>query len=304
MQAVQTGDIKRAKALSRLDAINQIPNAMYNQGLLEYANGSVSSAKSWFSRATKAGVSEAKVAEGILYFSKGDYKKVLSYLKGVKTPLALDLQAVSDDLLHQRERANATSYYRIADLFYDDTIVKTQERLAFSLMKIAADKGNGAAQNELGEMYRNGFAGQYQNNVTNALKYLQKAQKSGVVEAIFHQGMIYMQAGRGVRNIDTGMQLLHDAASKGSQRAAAALATYYYDGVGVSNVSRDFNKAFLYAKQSEKRCSSKKILVQLYRYGRGVSADKKKAKIYEKSYQKCSQNNDEDREIHLPLLRY
>jgi len=301
---VENGNIKRAKALSRLDAIQNTPHAMYNQGILEYALGSQTTAKKWFEKASKAGVVDAKVAEGIMYFEKKAYQKCVNVLKNSHHSLGHDFKSVAQDRLDKTQKASASSYYNVADIFYNDKLVKTQAYLAFELMKIAADKGNAKAQNELGGMYRIRFAGQFQNNITNALHYLNLAQKAGIKEATYHRGMIYIQGPRGVRDIDRGMKLLHVASQAGSLRASAALAEYYYNGLGVSNVAKNSKEAFIYAEKSKKRCSSKQILARMYASGRGTSRDMKKAKKYEKAHKMCLGVKNEDKEYHLPLLAY
>lgn len=303
-QLTKEGNLKRAKALTRLDAINQIPNAMYNQGLLEYATDSLDGAKRWFDRAADADVVQAKVAQAILFFYKNDNKNVLKVLKGVNTPLANDFRFVAEDRLHKTQDAPAKSYYHVGDIFYNDKVVKTEEKLAFELMKIAADKGNAQAQSKLGAMYRTGFAGQYQNNLLNALHYLELAQKSGVSDASFDMGMIYMQGPRGIRDVDKAMLLLKRASDEGSKKASAALAQFYYDGVGVSQVARNVTQAFHYASLSKERCNSKNLLAKMYRVGSGTQKNKKISQEYSDAFEKCSRDTHKDTQTHLPLLSY
>jgi TPR repeat protein len=289
-RSFEEGDVSRAIAYARTPAMNGEVSAMYDLGLLYYAKGSLKEAAEWLERSVKNG-GKGQLGVSIILFSQSrdrdGYKKVVESLIDVpETPLREGLMAVSSDLSTNRNEASAGSYLMVAELFYGDTIVYPDLRIALFLTNQAANKGDAKAMELMGDAYwRSNFtegtlivAPQTGNALNIALEYYTNASKLGNFDAMAKAGKLFIIGPRNLRRIDHGAALITKAANGGSTLAALMLGEMYLKGEGVA-VNRE--TALQWLLKAKDQCEADRLLAGLY--GTGDEALK-----YAEAYNACS----------------
>ena len=136
--------------------------------------------------------------------------------------------------------------------------------------RVAADRGDAAAQYRLSEAYRQGRGVPF--DPASAIAWLRKAAEQGYPKAEGALGTVYL-GGSGVpRDLATAVSWLRKGADHGDPLAQSNLAAVYTDGAGVA---RDDAQAILLANKaaSQGYPGGEYLLAMLYLQGRGVPAD-------------------------------
>jgi len=150
----------------------------------------------------------------------------------------------------------------------------TYYKLTFSAYQRFAEQGDSYAQNELGRMYRHGYA--VKKNDASALEWFQKSAEQGNSSAQNNVGWIH-QNGLGVeKNNFLAIHWYEKAAKQGSSSAQYNLGIIYKIGYGVEV---DFVKAFQwYLKSAEQgNASAQNNLGWMYKHGKGIEKSYTKA---------------------------
>ncbi|MBU1643463.1 sel1 repeat family protein [bacterium] len=287
----EEGDVNRAIAYARTQAMNGDVSAMYDLGLLYYANGSLKEARTWLERSAKNG-GKGQLAVSIILFSQSrdreGYNRVVQSLIDVpKSPLRDALMAVSEDLSSNRNEAPAESYLRLGELFSSDKIIHPDLRIALFLINQAASKGNDKAMEMMGDAYwRSNYtqdtlmdAPETGNDLTIALEYYMKASSLGNLDAMAKAGKLFIIAPRNLRRIKYGEELITQAANAGNPLAALMLGEIYLSGQGVVPDSALAEQWLLKATDE---CEANRLLANLYNSGKEASA-------YAEAYKVCSE---------------
>ncbi|MCC2545541.1 sel1 repeat family protein [Hymenobacter sp. BT175] len=129
-------------------------------------------------------------------------------------------------------RGHAASQYRLGRMHQLGLGVKSDERLARALTRVAAEGGNASAQYYLGRHYQEGTAG-VARDLTRARWWYGLAAEQGLIDAQYELGELYRlaPAGKG-RNPERSMRLLQRAASQGHAGAQYRIGRLYQTGRG------------------------------------------------------------------------
>ncbi len=290
-RSFEEGDVDRAIAYARTEAMNGDVSAMYDLGLLYYAKGSFKEAWRWLERSAKND-GKGQLVVSIILFSQSrnrdGYKRVVQSLIDVpKSPLRDALMGVSEDLSSNRNEAPAESYLRLGELFSSDKIIRPDLRIALFLTNQAANRGNDKAMELMGDAYwRSNYtqdtlmdAPQTGNDLTIALEYYTKASSLGNLDAKAKAGKLFIVAPRNLRRIKYGVELITQAANAGSPLAALMLGEMYLSGQGVA---ADSALAEQWLLKATDECEANRLLANLYYSG-------KEASVYAKAYKVCSE---------------
>ncbi len=295
------GDINRAIAITRTNAMNGNVNAMYDLGLLYYAKGSVGEAKSWLERSVKNGGKGELGVSLILFTYSSDrrgYRNVVESLIDVPKGRIRDaLMAVSKDLAENRNDASAESYLVLAELFSTDLIIRPDMRIALYLTNQAAKKGNPKALEMMGDAYWRSnetqdsliVAPQTGNALNVALEYYSEASRLGNLDAMAKMGRLFIIGPRNIRRIQYGIDLILNAAEQGSALGAKMAADLYINGQGVPANAAVALQWYLKATSI---CEVNGILAQMY--GSGEEAQK-----FASAYNQCSKERSSRQRYHL-----
>jgi uncharacterized protein len=145
-----------------------------------------------------------------------------------------------------------------------------------------AEKGDAAAQNNLGIMYEKGLGG-VKPDYSEAMKWYRLAEEQGNTSALYNIGQMY----------DKGIGLLPDhaeavkwfrkSAELGNANAEFVLGGFYTVGNGVP---KDYSEAFKWLHKSAEQCNPKAQfwLGMMYHYGYGVPENYEEAmELYDKA---------------------
>ena len=134
----------------------------------------------------------------------------------------------------------------------------------------AAERGNAAAQNNLGSMYYKGRG--VRQDYAEAVKWFRQAAERGDAQAQFNLGIMY-DIGRGVSRDDAeAFKWYRQAAERGVADAQFNLGNMYYEGRGVR---QDDAEAFKWYRQAAAQgdVQAQFNLGRMYENGRGVRQD-------------------------------
>jgi TPR repeat protein/predicted aspartyl protease len=148
--------------------------------------------------------------------------------------------------------------------------VPTDNLVAVSWFRMAADRGYALAQKNLGFMYRNGLGVSQDYSV--AVGWYRKAADQGHVEAQYDLGNMYRD-GLGVpRDVSVAVSLYRKAADQGFAEAQYNLGSMYWNGLGVP---RDVSVAVSWLRKAADQglAVAQYQLGQRYEKGEGVPAD-------------------------------
>ena len=297
----EEGNVERAIAYARMEAMNGNVAAMYDLGLLYYAKGSFNEARTWLERSVK-NEGNGQLGVSTILFSQSrnreGYRKVMQSLIDVpKSPLRDALMAVSEDLSENRNEASAQSYLAVAELFSSDKIISPNPRIALFLTNQAAKKGNDKAMEMMGDAYwRSNYtkdtlmaAPQTGNALAIALEYYTDASGLGNLDAMAKAGKLYIIAPRNLRRINYGVELITQAANGGSSLAALMLGEMHLSGQGVS---ADRALAQQWLLKATDACEANRLLAELHDPGEEASA-------YAEAYKACSRSQSVGKAYHI-----
>jgi len=218
MKAVEEGNLIRARAIVRYDALSSSPKAMYNMALFEYLLSSQSNALRWLKHSYDAGYNRALLGEAIILFSHSQNPYYLKLVHSSLKQLKIDNTVISflhviEDLYNKTDKASAYEYLLIAKLYYKNPIIKQNIELARMLFQRSAAKGSMKAFRYLGEMYETSNT---PNSMILALESYKKAYEIGEDRAsLYKMGMIYLTGPRELRNLELGEQMKNRALAGG-----------------------------------------------------------------------------------------
>ncbi len=295
------GDMDRAVAYARTNAMNGNVAAMYDLGLLYYAKGSTKEAKTWLERSIK-NEGKGDLALSIILFSQSrnrdNYNQVRESLINVpKGEIRDALMTVSKDLGENRHDASADSYFVLGDLYSGDKIVQPDTRLSLFLINQAAKKGDAKAMEMMGDAYWRSIytqetrivAPQSGNELNIALEYYNSAANLGNLDAMAKMGKLHIIGPRNVRRIQYGVDLILQSANGGSALGAEMAAELYMNGQGVMANSQTALQWYLKATEI---CDVNNVLAHLY--GQGEEAEK-----FASAYAECSKVPANGQKYHL-----
>jgi len=298
-QSFDKGDITRAITYARTHALQGDVNAMYDLGLLYYAKGDISKAKTWLERSVKND-GKGYLGLAILLFEsahdRNAYVKVQNMLiNAPQSKLTKALMAVSKDLASARNDASAEDYLLVAELFLDDVIIHKNMQIGLYLTNTAAKKGSARAMEIMGDAYwRSNYtvdtlivAPQTGNALNIALEYYRSAAALGNLDATAKMGKLFIIGPRNLRRIQYGVEQILKAAQGGSALGAKMAGELYMHGQGVRADRQEAMKWYLKATQI---CDVNLTLSRLY-------ADE--AEKYAQAYKKCSQEYAQKQKYHI-----
>ncbi|MBP9693650.1 MAG: sel1 repeat family protein [Alphaproteobacteria bacterium] len=155
--------------------------------------------------------------------------------------------------------------------------IANDNKRAFILFKLAADKGYAVAQSILGTMYYSGDG--VKQNLVEAARYFNLAVAQDDANAQYNLGAMY-HAGEGVeQNLSEAFRLVKLAAAQGDVQAQYMIGTMYQTGRGVK---RDFRKAARYYKKAADRgyVTAQYNLGTMYYNGKGYKKNMNEAARY------------------------
>lgn len=123
---------------------------------------------------------------------------------------------------------DASAAYTIGLLYEQGRSVPKDQVAAAAWMRIAADRGNPLAQNQLGLWLLKGLG--VASNFEEGLAYLEKSAKLGFPSACFNLAVILLNRKQDEENVKRAIQLLTSAAEADHVEAAAELAQYHRVG--------------------------------------------------------------------------
>jgi TPR repeat protein len=182
------------------------------------------------------------------------------------------------------------SLYEMGDVIKHVTPVTPKlSRMAYSLLRAAADRGNVKAMGQLGELYLGGRAPLDPGQDTNqeAIKWWNKAWENGGARGYHNLGLLYYGVevpganGKGVgvvqQDYDKAFRYFKAAADKGDTKAIRYAGICYENGRGVK---QDYAQAAKYYAQLDEGYFLAGLLLE----GKGVAQDVPRAlRMYEEN---------------------
>ena len=153
----------------------------------------------------------------------------------------------------------------------------------------AARQNSAVAQNELGDMYRDGNYEGVDQNYSRAVKWYRKAADQGYADAQSNLGFMYGN-GKGVPQNDAeAVKWYRKAADQGDASAQSNLGTMYYLGEGIPENTIKAYVWFSMAKtQGETKASTNLDLIKPEMTKQQIAdAQTLAAKCYESDYKDC-----------------
>jgi tetratricopeptide (TPR) repeat protein len=150
---------------------------------------------------------------------------------------------------------------------------------AIKYYKMAVEKGSVGAMHELGHIYCEIDAEDFENDYDEGIKYLKMAIEKGCGKSMFDLGWLY-QHGKGVaKNIDVAIKYYKMAVEKGNSDAMLILGDIYIDG---KNIEKNFEEAIKYYKMAIEKGDKHAMydLGKMYQYGNGVDKNFEEAIRY------------------------
>jgi TPR repeat protein len=175
------------------------------------------------------------------------------------------------------EKGDAAAQSNLGTLYADGRGVARDEAEAVRWYREAADQGYGRAQLNLGWMYQRG-AGVTQDDA-EAVRWYRQAAEQGNAEAQNNLGVMY-GAGRGVERDDSeAVRWYRKAAEQGNADAQYNLGAMYTHGLGVAQDHRE--AARWYRRSAEQGdADAQYIMGAIHATGRGVEPDPAEALLW------------------------
>nr|WP_314169350.1 tetratricopeptide repeat protein [uncultured Neisseria sp.] len=164
-------------------------------------------------------------------------KQTTKWLAAALIALGLNQAAWADDVsdfretLQAAERGNAAAQNNLGSMYYKGRGVRQDDAEAVKWFRQAAERGDAQAQFNLGIMYDIGRG--VSRDDAEAVKWYRQAAERGVADAQFNLGNMYYE-GRGVRQDDAeAFKWYRQAAAQGDVQAQFNLGRMYENGRGV-----------------------------------------------------------------------
>ena len=201
---------------------------------------------------------------------KIQYRVGMMYRDGIGT--RKDLKRAEEYFQKAVVQKNLSAVYALGMLYLDsgenEKIVK-----AVSLLKNAADKGNGMAQYTLGKLYLQGNG--TEQNTAKASQYFLLSAEQGNEYAAYQLGRLLIE-NEEHRNIEQGIRWLSFASDKNNPYAQYQLGKLYMEGLFVP--SNEVKAVQYFEKASAENSTASFRLGCIYFWGKDVEQDKKKGR--------------------------
>lgn len=201
---------------------------------------------------------------------KIQYRVGMMYRDGLGT--RKDLKRAEEYFQKAVIQKNLSAVYALGMLYLgsgeNEKIVK-----AVSLLKNAADKGNGMAQYTLGKLYLQGKG--TEQNTAKASKYFLLSAEQGNGYAAYQLGRLLIE-NEEHRNIEQGIRWLSFASDKNNPYAQYQLGKLYMEGLFVP--SNEVKAVHYFEKASAENSAASFRLGCIYLWGKGIEQDKKKGR--------------------------
>ncbi|WP_455436188.1 MobP3 family relaxase [Hungatella hathewayi] len=201
---------------------------------------------------------------------KIQYRVGMMYRDGLGT--RKDLKRAEEYFQKAVIQKNLSAVYALGMLYLgsgeNEKIVK-----AVSLLKNAADKGNGMAQYTLGKLYLQGKG--TEQNTAKASQYFLMSAEQGNEYAAYQLGRLLVE-NEEHRNIEQGIRWLSFASDKNNPYAQYQLGKLYMEGLFVP--SNEEKAVQYFEKASAENSAASFRLGCIYLWGKGVEQDKKKGR--------------------------
>ncbi len=179
------------------------------------------------------------------------------------------------------ERGNAAAQNDLGNKYYNGEGVERDYKEAVKWYRRSAEQGDAIAQYNLGNMYNQGEG--VERDYEEAVKWYRRSAEQGNAEAQFDLGFIYYN-GEGVeRDYKEAVKWYRRSAEQGNAIGQYSLGNRYYNGEGVE---RDYKEAVKWYRRSAEQGNAigQFGLGTMYANGKGVERDYKEAvKWYRRS---------------------
>ena len=167
---------------------------------------------------------------------------------------------------------------------------------AMKYCRIAAERGNADAMNDIGVMYEKGQG--VTKDYAEAVKWYRKAAEQGLDWGQNNLGYMYRYGYGVTKDYEEAVKWYRKAAEQGLAMGQSNLGTMYEMGYGVT---KDYEEAVKwYRKAAEQgNAIAQYNLGVCYQYGKGVTIDLTQAKYW---YEKAAEQGDEDAKERLKDL--
>ena len=275
IDSFENGNTDRAIAYARMNATQGNRAAMYNLGLLYYAQGDVEKAQYWLESSVKKG-GKGEVGVGLIMFSRGEYSDVISYLNTAASgKIRNSLINVSKDFVENKNKASSDEYIVLGELFSLDDIVRPNNELSLNLIDKAAAKGDTKALELMGDAHNSMRSYSIRapiqtNSLAQSLNNYRNAGSRGNVDAIAKMGELYIIGPKSIRQVQYGVNFIIKSAHGGSALGAKMLGDLYMRGKDVNGlgVTRDYIQALKFYKEATDICDVNKNLTTALDYKR------------------------------------
>jgi TPR repeat protein len=196
------------------------------------------------------------------------------------------------------EKGDAAAQTEIGRMYEFGSGVDKDKAQAVKWFRKAAEQGFAAAQNNMGDAYRYGRG--VETNFTEAVQWYRKAAEQGDAEGQYHLGIMY-DFGRGLDKDKTeAAKWFRKAAELGHAMSQCFLAEDYDSGIGVQ---QDYAEAVKwYRKAAEQgEAAAQSGFAKCYFYGNGIPQDYKEAM---KWYRKSAEQDDVEAQYMLGLCNW
>ena len=152
----------------------------------------------------------------------------------------------------------------------------------------AAQKGDAAAQNEIGEYYADGGNGEFAPNYKIAIEWWKVAAQNGNTKALTNLGAALFAGNGTIADVPQGVKLWNEAAKRGDPDAQFFLGSAYCNGTGVL---RDPQTAAFWWTRSAKHGNHRAQNNLAFSYARGEGVEKDIKKTFELWTQSAEEGN-------------
>ncbi len=273
IDSFENGNTDRAIAYARMNATNGNKAAMYNLGLLYYAQGDVKKAQYWLESSVKRG-GKGDIGVGLIMFSRGEYSDVISYLNSAASgKIRNSLINVSKDFVENKNKAFSDEYIVLGELFSLDDIVRPNNELSLNLISRAATKGDTKALEMMGDAHNSMRSYSIRapiqtDSLAQAINYYRNAGSRGNVDAIAKMGELYIIGPKSIRQVQYGVNFIIKSANGGSALGAKMLGDLYMRGKDVNGlgVTRDYAQALQHYRAATDICDVNRNLTTALEY--------------------------------------
>lgn len=197
----------------------------------------------------------------------------------------------SDTLRRQAENGSSEAQYRLGESYYNADEPDYEE--AVKWYRLAADKGNAKAQNNLGLCIINGNG--VEKSIQEAVKWFRMAAEQGLASGQCSLGICYYRGDGVEKNEQEAVAWFRKAAEQDYAPAQTRLGICYVEGVGVEKDEKEAVKWFqLSAEQGF--ATGQWVLGNCYMNGWGVEENEQEAVNW---YRKAAEQGDSSAQCRL-----